>query len=153
MKKPPALFITLEAAKADPALLPGGRGARKMLVTEIYPDEEEAAGEITWKPPTLSGKCPVQVMCDTEMACFTHRASQDRHYHKVATEIYMVLEGRMNVEVEGEDYSLIAGDVIVVNPGAIHQIRPEGTEFLCRVVTANCGGASDKYVADEDRSH
>ena len=122
-------------------------------MTEIYPDKEEAANGILWNPPAASGKCPVQVMSDTEMACFTHHASQDRHYHKVATEIYMVLEGSMNVEVEGEVYSLAAGDMIVVNPGAIHQIRPEGTEFICRVVTANCGGASDKYMADEGPSH
>jgi mannose-6-phosphate isomerase-like protein (cupin superfamily) len=147
MKKPPALLVTLKDAKSDPALLPGGRGARKIVVTEIYSSKEKVADQIIWKPPGEMDKSPVQVMKDTEVAVFTNRASQDRHYHKIGTEIYMVLEGRMIIEVEGTDYSLAAGDMIVVNPRAVHQVRPEKTEFVCRVITANCGGASDKYLA------
>ena len=61
--------------------------------------------------------------------------------------MYMVLEGGMTIEVEGKDYMLLAGDMIVVNPGAVHQVKPEGTKFLCRVVTPNCVGSSDKYSA------
>jgi mannose-6-phosphate isomerase-like protein (cupin superfamily) len=146
MKKPPSLLVTLEAARSDPALQPDGRGARKILVTEVYSHREEAATELIWGPPTDSNKCPVQLMRDTEIAIFTQGASQDRHYHKTGTEIYTVLEGRMVIEVEGTDYSLAAGDMIVVNPFAVHQVKPEGTEFLCWLVTANCGGVSDKYL-------
>ena len=147
MKKPPAMIVTLKEAKSDPALLPGGRGARKLVVTEIYPDKEKTADVILWKPPGEFDKSPVRIMKDTEVAIFTHHASQDRHYHKLGTEIYMVLEGRMTIEVEGTDYSLTAGDMIVVNPCAAHQVRPEDSEFICRVITTNCGGASDKYLA------
>lgn len=145
MPHPPALFVTLEAVKRDGALQPGGRGARKILVTEIYTSKETEASEVLWNPPADAGKCPVRVTNDTEVAVFTHAASQDRHYHERGTEMYMVLEGRMVIEVEGVDHTLSAGDMIVVNPGAIHAVKPEGTEFLCRVVTVNCGGASDKY--------
>jgi mannose-6-phosphate isomerase-like protein (cupin superfamily) len=148
MKKPPALLVTLKDAKSDPALLPSGRGARKIVVTEIYSDKEKAASEIIWKPPRAEDKSPVQIMKDTEVAVFTHRASQDRHYHKIGTEIYMVLEGRMIIEVEGVDYSLAAGDMIVVNPWAAHRVKPDETEFVCRVITANCGGDADKYLAE-----
>lgn len=143
----------MESAKADPALRPGGRGARKILVTEIYPGEEEAAVDSTWGAPDGSNKCQVQVMRDAEVAIFTERAAQDRHYHKLGTEIYMVLEGRMIIEVEGADYCLAAGDMIVVNPDAVHQVKPDRAEFVCRVVTVNCGGAADKYLADRRRSH
>jgi mannose-6-phosphate isomerase-like protein (cupin superfamily) len=146
MKRPPALFVTLKEAKRDPALLPGGRGARKIVVTEIYSDKEEVAVEVIWKPPAETSKSPVQVMKDAEVAIFSHRASQDRHYHKIGTEIYMVLEGRMIIEVEGTDYGLAQGDMMVVNPWTAHQVKTEGTEFICRVVTLNCGGASDKYT-------
>jgi len=146
MKRPEALLVALNEAKRDPALRPGGRGARKIIVTEIYPDKEEPAREVLWKPPGEMDKSPVQVMKDTEVAIFTHRASQDRHYHKIGTEIYMVLEGRMIIEVEGIDYCLAPGGMIVVNPGAAHLVKPERTEFICRVVTVNCGGASDKHL-------
>ncbi|MFA7004358.1 MAG: hypothetical protein WC429_10000 [Verrucomicrobiia bacterium] len=37
----PALLVTLEAAKQDPALQT--RGDRKILVTEIRPDNEQEA--------------------------------------------------------------------------------------------------------------
>ena len=58
----------------------------------------------------------------------------------------MVMEGEMVIEVDGKEYPLLAGDMIVVNPGATHQVKPEGTEFLCRVVTVNCGGDADKDI-------
>jgi quercetin dioxygenase-like cupin family protein len=145
VKKPSALVVRLEAVKRDGALRPEGRGARKILVTEIYPAKEMETTEVLWNPPVGEEKCSVQVTTDTEVAVFTQTARQDRHYHKTGTEIYMVLEGTMVIEVEGEDYTLSAGDMIVVQPGATHEVKPEGTEFLCRVVTANCGGAADKY--------
>lgn len=145
MKRP--LLVTLESVKRDAALAPGGRGARKILVTDLYPARESEAEQVEWNPPTGAEKCPVQVTSNVEVAVFTHDATQDRHLHKTGTEIYTVLEGEMWIEVEGEDYRLLAGDMIVVNPGAAHEVKPHGTEFLCRVVTANCGGRSDKYAA------
>ena len=114
--------------KQDPALQPGGRGDRKVLVTELYPRTEEEATKVVWRAGSL--KCPVQLMSDTECAVFSHQAHQDRHFHKQSTEIYMLLEGKMNIEVEGEAFELAAGDMIVVNPGAFHEVRPAGTEFL-----------------------
>lgn len=145
MKRP--LLVRLEAVKRDAALARGGRGARKLLVTELYAAAESEAAEVEWGPPAGSGKCPVQVTSNVEVAVFTQDASQERHFHRAATEIYTVLEGEMRIEVEGVDYRLRAGDMIVVNPGAAHEVKPRGTEFLCRVVTANCGGRADKYAA------
>lgn len=140
--KPAAVLFSLQATKSDPALR--SRGDRKILVTEIYPDKEEAASESHWCHQTGTGKCPVLLTRDTESAVFTQVAKQTRHCHKVGTEIYVLLEGRMVIEVEGADYTLSPGDTIAVLPGAYHQIRREG-EFLCRVFTVNCGGASDRY--------
>ena len=138
----PALLVRLNEAKRDRALQT--RGDRKLLVTEVYAAKEEEATDIEWRSQTASGKCPVQLMRDTESAVFTRVAKQTRHYHKLGTEIYLVLEGSMMIEVERVDYSLKPGDMIVVNPGAFHQVRREG-RFLCRVVTVNCGGAKDRY--------
>lgn len=145
MKRP--LLVKLESVKRDAALARGGRGARKILVTDLYAARESETEQVEWNPPAGAEKCPVQVTDNLEVAVFTHRASQDRHFHRTGTEIYMVLEGEMRIEVENEDYQLLAGDMIVVNPGAAHEVKPQGTEFLCRVVTANCGGAADKYAA------
>lgn len=151
MSKPSALLVTLDAVRRDPALAPSGRGARKILVTEIRRESEADATDVTWQPPAPGSPCPVQIMPDTEVAVFNQHASQDRHRHLAGTEIYMVLEGRMTIEVEGHDYALSPGDMIVVNSGATHQVKPEGTQFLCRVVTTNCGGAADKEKAEGRR--
>src|SRR5688572_18791782 len=93
VKRPAALVITLDAVKKDAALKPDGRGARKLLVTELYSGTEREATEVLWSPPAVAARCPVQVTADTELAVFTELASQDRHYHREATEIYMVVEG------------------------------------------------------------
>jgi len=142
----PAFLVTLHAVKADSALAMGNRGDRKVVVTELFPGKEKHAKDVIWKPPLGSERCPVQVMKDVEVAVFNQHAYQDRHYHKFGTEIYDVLEGEMLIEVEGTNYRLAPGDMMVVNFGAVHQVKPENASFICRVVTVNSSGAKDKYV-------
>ena len=147
MKRPAALVVTLDALKEDAALKPDGRGARKLLVTELYSETEQVATEVSWSPPRGAERCAVQVTADTEMAVFTELARQDRHYHREATEIYMVVEGRMTIEVEGREYALNAGDMIVVNPGAVHEVKRGNEKFICRVIAVNSKGSADKFLA------
>ena len=147
MKRPAALVVTLDAVKKDAAFKPGGRGARKLLVTQLYPETEREATEVHWSPPAAGERCPVQVTENTESAVFTEQASQDRHYHRKATEIYLVVEGEMTIEVEGDDYTLAAGDMIVVNPGAMHEVKPGREKFICRVIAVNSTGSADKFLA------
>jgi mannose-6-phosphate isomerase-like protein (cupin superfamily) len=138
----PALFVSLSTVRQDPALTT--RGDRKILVTELYPGSEGVATAVHWRAPGASGICPVLLTRDTELALFNQTAKQTRHCHQRGTEIYDLLQGTMTIEVEGIDYTLRPGDMIIVNPGAFHQIRRQG-EFLCRVITVNCGGISDRF--------
>jgi len=137
-----ALLVTLEETKRDPALQT--RGDRKLLVTEVYTAKEEVATEIAWSHTTASGKCPVQLMKDTESAVFSQVAKQTRHRHRIGTEIYFLLQGTMTINIEGTEYRLKEGDMVVVNPGTFHEVKREG-EFLCRVLTVNCCGPEDRY--------
>ena len=98
-------------------------------------------------------ECPVQkipnhsdISAGTEIAVFNELARQDRHHHKVGTEIYIVVEGRMIIEIDDIHYPLSVGDMVIVNPGTVHEVKPAGTQFLCRVLTVNCKGDEDKYV-------
>lgn len=142
----PAWLVTLEAAKQDPALDRGARGARKLVVTEIRSECEMIAQSAVWEPPERAGKCSVQRLANAEIAIFNQDAPQDRHWHEHATEIYCVIEGRMRLEAEGQDYLLTAGDMIVVGPGASHQVLPDSTLFLCRVIWIGRTGCYDKHV-------
>ena len=145
----PALLVTKDAVESDPALQPGARGARKLIVTDLFAAKETEATNVEWLPPAEGEQCPVQVMDDAEVAVFNQHTDQDRHYHKKGTEIYMVLNGNMLIAIDGQDYSLSPGDMIVVNPNAVHEVKkPKNANFLCRVVTLNCGGAADKFLAD-----
>ncbi|WP_428937849.1 cupin domain-containing protein [Fontivita pretiosa] len=141
----PALLFRNDELRNDPALKM--RGARKLVVTQLNPASERIADEVVWRAPASPvERCAVQVMPDTEVAVFNQHAQQTRHCHRLGTEMYMVLEGMMTIEVEGEMYQLAAGDMIIVNPGARHEVKRLG-QFLCRVVTVHCGGAADKYSA------
>lgn len=144
-------LIRREELKKDPSLQFGSRGARKVLVTEIYPEKEEevllSEGQIH-----SHGKAPVQIMKDSEIAFFNQNASQDKHYHKEGTEIYTVLEGEMDINVEGQEYTLLQGDTIVVHPHAVHQIKSRNVPFLASVITINCHGVYDKFILhDKER--
>ena len=148
MSDVPAFLVAKDAVKRDPALQAGARGARKLLVTDLYSAKERESTSVEWLPPAQGDKCPVQLMADAEVAVFNQHATQDRHYHKKGTEIYMVLEGKMVIEVTGRDYVLQPGDMIIVNPNATHEVKPDGTDFLCCVVTLHCGGVSDKFIGE-----
>ena len=56
-----------------------------------------------------------------------------RHYHAEAEEIYFVVEGEGDLEIDGERRRVAPGDAALIPPGAWHQIRAgDGPlRFLC----------------------
>jgi mannose-6-phosphate isomerase-like protein (cupin superfamily) len=55
-----------------------------------------------------------------------------RHYHAATEEIYFVLSGRGELEVDGERRDVGVGDAALIPPGAWHEIRAiEPLRFLC----------------------
>jgi mannose-6-phosphate isomerase-like protein (cupin superfamily) len=150
MPSVPALLLTQQSIRSDPALQPGQCGYRKVVVTELYPGESEAM-TVPWLPPlSATGLCTVMRTDNIEAAFFTQAARQDRHYHRLGTEIYTVLEGQMLIAIAAQTYRLLAGDTIIVNPGSVHEIHPEATiSFLCQVINLNCGGHADKFIVTE----
>jgi mannose-6-phosphate isomerase-like protein (cupin superfamily) len=58
----------------------------------------------------------------------------ERHYHASSEEIYVVLEGWGEMEVEGDRAAVGPGEAILIPPGARHQIRASDDaplRFLC----------------------
>ena len=55
-----------------------------------------------------------------------------RHYHAKTEEIYLLLEGEGEMEVDGERRHVGPGDAVLIPAGAWHEIRA-GTDlrFLC----------------------
>jgi mannose-6-phosphate isomerase-like protein (cupin superfamily) len=61
-------------------------------------------------------------------------ASTRRHYHARTEELYVLLEGRGEMEVDGSRAAVGAGDAVLIPPGARHQITAASRgplRFLC----------------------
>lgn len=84
---------------------------------------------------------------DCEVAVRSYRAGdkEDAHFHKVATEITLVVSGR--VRMLGREWD--AGDIVVIEPG-------EATDFEAlsdsvNVVVKLPGALKDKYMVEAPR--
>lgn len=58
----------------------------------------------------------------------------ERHYHRESEEIYYVLEGEGEMELDGERAPVAPGDAVLIPPGAWHEIRASEDgqlRFLC----------------------
>lgn len=78
-----------------------------------------------------STNAPVQNQSLAE-ASLPPGASTQRHYHRDAEEIYFILEGSGDMEIDGETRGVVPGDAILIPPGAWHQITAgEALRFLC----------------------
>jgi mannose-6-phosphate isomerase-like protein (cupin superfamily) len=57
----------------------------------------------------------------------------ERHYHAESEELYYLLAGDGEMEVDGERSAVGPGDAILIPPGAWHQITAGSSElrFLC----------------------
>ena len=55
-----------------------------------------------------------------------------RHYHRASEEIYVVLAGEGELEIDGETRHVGPGDAALIPPGAWHQITAAtDLRFLC----------------------
>jgi quercetin dioxygenase-like cupin family protein len=65
-------------------------------------------------------------------ASLTAGESTQRHYHAASEEIYVVLEGEGDLEIDGEVRRLRPGDSALIPPGAWHEIGAvSALRFLC----------------------
>jgi mannose-6-phosphate isomerase-like protein (cupin superfamily) len=61
-------------------------------------------------------------------------AATERHYHRDSEEIYYLVEGSAEMEIDGARRHVETGDAILIPPGARHQIRADSARplrFLC----------------------
>ncbi len=56
-----------------------------------------------------------------------------RHYHRASEEIYFLLEGSGELELDGDVRAVTAGDAVLIPPGAWHQLTAgeAGVRLLC----------------------
>ncbi|HEV7132382.1 MAG TPA: cupin domain-containing protein [Gaiellaceae bacterium] len=54
----------------------------------------------------------------------------ERHYHRASEEIYFVLKGQGEMELDGDIRFLRPGDAVLIPPGAWHTLENNGTSEL-----------------------
>jgi mannose-6-phosphate isomerase-like protein (cupin superfamily) len=67
-------------------------------------------------------------------AALPEGASTTPHKHLVTEEIYFILEGEGEMQIDQEYHKVIPGDAIAIPPGSVHQITNSGRgllRFLC----------------------
>jgi len=63
---------------------------------------------------------------DTGVSAWAHAVDIDggkEHYHKIATELYYVLEGEGHILLNGEAYPIRRGSLVHIPPGVVHGAR------------------------------
>lgn len=79
-------------------------------------------------------------------ACVSAGAATQRHYHRLAEELYFILEGAGDMEIDGEIRSVSSGDAILIPARAWHTITArEDLRFVC--CCAPPYGHEDTYFA------
>ena len=78
---------------------------------------------------------PVQSLAEATLA---PGQGTQRHYHRLAEEIYLITEGGGTMELDGETVEVGPGDAILIPPGAWHELvaGTDGTKLLCCCVPA-----------------
>jgi mannose-6-phosphate isomerase-like protein (cupin superfamily) len=92
---------------------------------------------------TLDGST-IRVLLDTDLGGAANQSlaeatlapgqSTQRHYHAETEELYVLLEGGGEMEIEGERARVGPGDAVLIPPGAWHQIQADSggeLRFLC----------------------
>lgn len=94
--------------------------SRKILVRHEgdAPRERSACG---WRDRLISRED-----ADLEPAAWAHAVDIDGakpHYHKIATELYYVLEGDGAVTLNGMEHEVRKGSLLHIPPGVVHSAR------------------------------
>jgi mannose-6-phosphate isomerase-like protein (cupin superfamily) len=74
-------------------------------------------------------------------------ASESRHYHKVATQFFYVLEGEAIMKVEGIEYPLSKGTGLEISAGQRHQFLNRSSKEVTFLVISAPSAAGDRFEA------
>jgi len=103
------------------------------------PSERSACG---WRHLLISRQ-------DENVAAWAHAVDIDGarlHYHKIATELYYVLEGSGSVSLDGEDHEVHKGSIVHIPPGVVHGAKGRMRVLVVGIPTI---GEDDIFFAED----
>ena len=84
------------------------------------------AAEAPTEPSTCGTRHRLISQGDDGVAAWAHTVDLDGgrpHYHKVAAELYYVLDGSGVIVLDGEEHPLEPGSIVHIPPGVVHTTR------------------------------
>ena len=107
------------------------------------------AGEVPRERSTCGWRDRLISREDSEVAAWVHAVDIDgarEHYHKLATELYYVLEGEGVVLLDGNEHPVRKGSLVHIPPGVVH-----GAKGRMRVLVVGIPDIADDdlYFPDE----
>ena len=51
-----------------------------------------------------------------------------KHFHQIEKEIFIVVHGTLNIEIDGHSWILKTGECVEVNPGMVHHLKSHGKD-------------------------
>ena len=104
-------MIVRSLEQAEPFTTADGSTIRELLGLPTAPVRNQSLAEATLAPGQAT----------------------ERHYHAESEEIYYVVEGSGEMELDGDRRPITVGDAVLIPPGAWHQITAVGERlrFLC----------------------
>jgi quercetin dioxygenase-like cupin family protein len=102
---------------------------------EIRNRDRDATPFTTKDGSTIREYLHTEVQSLAEATLAPGQATQ-RHYHARSEEIYLILEGGGELEVDGDVRTVAPGDAILIPPGSWHELTAsdEGVTLLCSCV-------------------
>ena len=88
---------------------------------------------------------------DERAAAWAHAVDIDGarlHYHKIATELYYVLEGSGTVLLDGAEHEVRKGSIVHIPPGVVHGARGRMRVLVIGIPDISEG---DIFFPDEER--
>jgi mannose-6-phosphate isomerase-like protein (cupin superfamily) len=94
-------------------------------------------------PFTTADGSTIRVLLDAETGAANQSLAEaslepgqatERHYHAASEELYVLLDGSGEMEIDGERARVRPGDAVLIPPGARHQITASADgplRFLC----------------------
>ena len=75
--------------------------------------------------------------------------SFQRHYHEDMQEVFIICDGRVDVEVDNQQDTLNRGDAILIEPREVHRMTNAGTDDVHYVVFGISSGQGGQTVVCE----
>jgi len=78
--------------------------------------------------------------------------SETPHYHRYATQLFYLLQGKVNFTLATDSFVMRPGESVHVMPGVVHQLENIGDDDAVLLVVSSPESHSDRFEAHQRRS-